>query len=95
MHIGFIFNKNSSLWEKEFECNKLFAKTQLMYIADRYKVNGYIYLNSIYEQFGIVWNPHDENVCWIFERDGELELSIIYDEKTCDKIAIDISHKSN
>lgn len=79
MHIGIMFDKSSSLWEKDFEFNKLFAKSQLLYIRDRYRANGYIYLNMIYEKLGIKWNPYNDNTCWVLERDGELELSIIYD----------------
>lgn len=94
MHIGIMFDKSSSLWEKDFEFNKLFAKSQLLYIRDRYRANGYIYLNTIYEKLGIKWNPYNDNTCWVLERDGELELSIIYDNEACNKITIDILCKS-
>lgn len=90
MHIGIRFDKSSSSWEKDFEFNKLFAKTQLIYIMERYRANGYIYLNTIYEIFGLKWNPYNENTCWVRERDKKLELSIIYDDKNQDKITVDI-----
>lgn len=90
MHIEIRFDKSSSSWGKDFEFNKMFAKAQLMYIMDCYKVKGYMYLNAIYETFGIKWNPYNDNACWVLERDGELELSIIYDDKTRNKITIDI-----
>lgn len=50
MHVGIMFDKSSSSWEKDFEFNKIFARAQLMYIRDRYRANGFIYLNTIYEK---------------------------------------------
>lgn len=94
MHIKIMFDKSSSSWEKDFEFNRTFTKAQILYIMDYYRANSYIYLNKIYERFGIKWNPYDENICWVFERDGKLEMSIFYDEKTWDNISIDILHNS-
>ena len=77
MHTRIVFDENSSSWEK-------------MNFRDIYKVRGYMYLNTIYEDFGLIWNPYDENTCWIYERDGELELSIQYDEQSCSQIIIEV-----
>ena len=85
-----IFDETSSSWELNFEFNKLFAKSKLMFIRDIYKVRGYMYLSTIYENFGLIWNPYNENVSWIYERDGELDLSIQYDEKSHNQIIIEI-----
>ncbi len=90
MHFGFVFDGNSVLWTEDFEFNKLFARSRLCYLMDLYRINGYLYLNHIYECFGVMWNPYEENTCWISERDGELELSMIYDDNSCEKISIDI-----
>lgn len=48
MHITLKFDKNSVYWEKEYEFNKLFVRSQQMYIQDLYKMKGYIYLSTIY-----------------------------------------------
>ena len=86
-----VFDENSSSWEKmNFEFNVLFAKSQLMFIKNIYMFKGYIYLSTIYENFGLIWNPYDENISWIYERDGELELSIQYDEQSCNQIIIEV-----
>ena len=85
-----VFDENSSSWELGFEYNRLFAISRLMYIRDFYRARGYIYLNKIYEAFELVWNPYNENVSWIYERDGELELSIQYDEQSHSQIIIEI-----
>ena len=77
MHIKITFDKSSSLWEKDFEFNKLFTKSKVLYIMDCYRTYGYIYLSKIYELFGLKWNPYNDNTYWVWERDGELEISII------------------
>lgn len=94
MHIKITFDKSSSSWEKDFEFNKLFTKSKVIYIMDCYRAYGYIYLNKIYELFGLKWNPYNDNTYWIWERDGELEISIIYDEKLGERIYIGILHNS-
>lgn len=94
MHITIMVDKNSSEWdEKDFEFNKLFVIAQQMYIVNRYRCQGYIYLNVIYELLGLNWNPHNENICWIYERDGELEISIILTDISRNKIGFDILYK--
>lgn len=57
-------------------------------------VNTGYFVSIIYEKLGIKWNPYNDNTCWVLERDGELELSIIYDNEACNKITIDILCKS-
>ena len=41
---------------------------------------------------GLKWNPYNDNTCWVWERDRELEISIIYDDKLGERIYIDILH---
>ena len=94
MHITLKFDKNSVYWEKEYEFNKLFVRSQQMYIQDLDKMKGYIYLSTIYDMFGLMWDPYKENICWILERDGELELSILLLDSSCNEIDIDIVHDS-
>lgn len=94
MHITIMFDENSSNWiETHFEYNKMFVKAQQMYITDRYKNQGYMYLNMIYELLGLKWNPYKENVCWVYERDGELETYILTDDSH-NKIGFDILSNS-
>ncbi len=93
MQITIRFDKDSSKWvDKNFEFNRLFVKTQHEYIKDLSKHQGYIYLNTIYELLGLRWDPYDENICWIFERDGEPKISITPCD-SCRKIRIDIFTK--
>ncbi len=90
MQITIRFDKNSSKWvDENFEFNRLLVKTQHEYIKDLCKHQGYIYLNTIYELLGLKWNPDNENVCWVFERDGEPKISVVPCD-SCGKIRIDI-----
>lgn len=93
MYITVIFDKRSSKYENDnFEFNKLFVKATLKYLIDRYKVTGYLYMNTLYEQLGLKWNACDENNCWVYNRDGELKIDISEDEKS-GKIWIDITNE--
>lgn len=76
-----IFDEKSSYWERNFEFNKAFVKSQLMYVRDLYLAKGYMYLEYIYNALGIKWDPRNENTCWILNRDGELEMSIYYSDQ--------------
>lgn len=86
--MAMIFDEKSPYWERNFEFNKAFIESQLMYVRDAYFVRGYVYLEYIYRIFGIKWDPNNENTCWIFNRDGELKISINYSDQR--KIIIDI-----
>lgn len=93
MNIKITFDENSSLWEKDFDYNKILVRSQSMYLKDRYKDKGYLYCDAVYETFGLAWNPYEQNDCWIYERDGELEITITYEDNSPNKILIDILTK--
>ena len=96
MNITIMFDAKSQKWEKRnYEFNVLFVRTLYSYLTDCYRCQGYIYLNHIYESFGIKWNPHEKNLCWIYERDGELEVSFIINNESQDKIGIMIVHNQS
>ena len=48
-----IFDEKSPYWERNFEFNKAFVKSQLMYVRDFYLAKGYVYLEYIYNALGI------------------------------------------
>lgn len=95
MHITILFDANSSQWQEEYEWNKLFVRSQQLYLMDCYKYRGYLYLNTIYEGFGIKWNPYEKNLCWIYERDGELDISLIINDNEQSKIGIAIVYNQS
>lgn len=58
------FDSTSSEYRKNWECNRLFLWGQMHYFKDMVKYRGYLYLNQIYENLGIAWNPNEENICY-------------------------------
>ncbi len=95
MQITITFDAKSRNWEKQHEFNVLFARTQHLYLTELYRYRGYIYLNCIYEAFGIEWNPYEKNLCWIYERDGELDMSFFINNDKQDEIGIMIIHNQS
>jgi hypothetical protein len=75
--ITFKFDQSSPEWYKHDEMNRVFLTQQVDYIRIRFITRGYIYLNTIYERFGVQWNPESENHCWIKGRDN---FVIIFEE---------------
>ena len=57
------FDKNSTNWSNCSRLNELFLHHQADYIRNLVKYRGYVYLNQIYELFGIVWDPKCNNPC--------------------------------
>lgn len=96
MRIEILFDEFSSLFELEKgnEFNKCVVKTQLVYLNNRYRTQGYMYENDIYEILGLMWNPYKSNTCWIYDRDGELEITITTRASSPTKIWIDIGKAS-
>lgn len=76
-----LFDKNSAGWTNNQDSNKMFLKTQIVYLKIKCTAKGYIYLNEVYETFGSAWNPDEENVCYRHNRGGiELEFEPIENE---------------
>lgn len=89
--MAIIFDEKSPHWSKDnFEFNKLFTRSQLNYAAELYRAKGYMYMEKVYDLFGIEWNPYMDNKCWILERDGELVWANVCDNKDRTKIVINL-----
>lgn len=56
-----MFDKNATYWENDIDDNLCFVRMRGRYISDLLTVRGYLYMNQIYEHFGIKWNPEDLN----------------------------------
>ena len=80
---SFIFNKDTSInYESDEQWSLLYCRSQKRYLEDIYRTRGYIYLNQIYEQYGVKWNPEWANHCYIYEVNPvKIEISIMdFDE---------------
>lgn len=71
------FDRKSPFWNNNIEVNKQFLHVSVNYLKDYILARGYLYLNTIYEAFGVRWNPDDENICYQADRG---HFSIIWDE---------------
>ena len=68
------FNQKTSIIAgKDQEYNRLMVTAQCNHINDVFKARGYVYLEYIYGCFGLIWNPLDENICFI-RKDGIIDL---------------------
>lgn len=56
-----LFDKSSFCWTKDLDYNMIFIKRNVAWANDKLKYRGYIYLNEIYEAFGVEWDPLKEN----------------------------------
>ena len=60
-----IFDNESFKWEDDCGMNLYTIKSTTQLLHRSFDVRGYIYLNDIYEHFGIKWDPHEHNECFI------------------------------
>lgn len=59
----FTFNSKTSPYAtKDVKYNQMFILQQERFINDMLKVRGYVYLNTIYEMFGVKWDIEWENI---------------------------------
>ena len=67
------FNKETSAYAtgKE-ETDLMYLKIQNSNFQAVFRLRGYIYINCIYEQLGINWDPKQLNMCYI--RNGKEEF---------------------
>lgn len=76
-----MFNpKTSNLAEGDVVTDKLIVCMAENYLNDRLKYNGYLYLNQIYEQLRLRWDPERDNRCYIYENGDRIDLGFIETE---------------
>lgn len=52
-----IFDESSANWTGRSDWSIGFLKAKRVYLTDLFNRRGYMYLDRIYEEFGIRWNP--------------------------------------
>lgn len=61
------FNQKTSAYaSKNQEANLMFLRLMENTANKLFKTRGYSYINDIYEDFGVEWNPEWENLCRIY-----------------------------
>lgn len=75
MKDSFIFSdKTSFLYDpREVEYNETVIRAQSDYLADKLNANGYLYLNAIYEAFGLSF-PYKEKENLLFTVDDPMTI---------------------
>lgn len=75
MEFKFVFDENSPCYDKmNDDVNLMVVKYRAMYLCDLLKAKGYLYMNEIYEQFGVKWNPEGNNPCFIYDEHRSLKF---------------------
>lgn len=65
------FDETASAWEKDAEMNSLYVKLAQNYFNARLQVKGHIFLNEVYDHFGIERSPEGQIVGWVIGGDGD------------------------
>lgn len=93
MGFKIVFDEKNEDFYNDFIANRMLVHSKIRYIKDLYKSRGYIYQNTIYELYGVEWNPYKANRCYIYERDGDFIIKTIEREST-NKIIISFINQS-
>jgi hypothetical protein len=64
------FDKQSAAATKNREFKIAYIRHVEQYINDLLERKGYVYLNTIYENLGIEWDPFLENTVYIYDREN-------------------------
>lgn len=75
-----IFDKSSPMYDtadKDGNKNKYFLQIKQEYVNDILRVRGYIYLNQIYEQLGLCWDPTRTNECILYEKGKSISFNFV------------------
>jgi hypothetical protein len=64
------FDESSPYWEKSPELNRLFVQCQQSYANDLLLARGHLFLNEVYDMFGIERSKAGSIVGWVVSKDG-------------------------
>lgn len=62
-----VFDETCIGWSEIPEHNERYLRLQREHLNDLLIYRRYLYLNVIYESFGVKWNPDDKNICYLAE----------------------------
>lgn len=62
-----IFDETCVGWSEIHERNVEYLRFQIDYLEDLLNFRRYLYMSSIYETLGVMWNPEDKNICYLAE----------------------------
>lgn len=62
--------------EKDDLMNYYYLKHECDFMMKMYELRGYIYLNRIYENLGIKWDPSNENILFRYSGNDKIKFEI-------------------
>ena len=65
-----IFDENCVGWTGDPDFDRMLLDHQIVYLRDLCRFKGYLYLDKVYNAFGVAWNPDDENICYRESKGG-------------------------
>lgn len=78
------FDESSSSWNREPEYNLLFLRNQQQWFNDKLRMQGYVFLNDVYDALGIPRSSSGQFVGWTLdgEGDGFVDFNIFNDDES-------------
>lgn len=65
-----IYNNKCKSWTGDRDFDQMIINGQIDYLQDYCRFRGFIYLDRIYETFGVEWDPDDKNICYRQDKGG-------------------------
>ena len=91
------FDKYSTAWEKDKFQNESTLKGEESWANDVLRLQGYLFLNDVYDRLGLPRTKHGQIVGWLFEGDGDgyvdfgIKDAEVYDNVMFDYNAFDLN----
>lgn len=60
-----VFDDKSMAWTRDVDRNLMYLHCQAAHLEELFNCRGYMYLNQIYENIGVKWNPGMVNGCYL------------------------------
>lgn len=86
-----VFDESNQNWQRDAEYNKMFLVKVERYMNDRLRLNGYVFLNDVYDQIGHPRTKAGQVVGWVYDEErpvGDNFISFgifdIHNPKACD-----------
>ena len=77
MNHKIIFNESTSVQAAgNDEHDYMLVRSYACHLVNLFNIRGYMYLNQIYEYYGVKWDPNDDNYCYTIDKD-HLAFSVL------------------
>ena len=77
-----VFDETCPDWGGSIKVCRAVAGYKVVHLLDLLEARGYLYLNQIYEEFGVLWDPAIENTMWEWDALNPIRYEIETDESS-------------